>query len=259
MNSGIKKLADADAQVAGAYAALMFTDPGAAKKLATGADNSAKEGQALVTKALKMFPALPSTAELPDEMPEPEVPVEPLSRLTPQVPEEHRAEFAERLAYFRVVKEQRLALFTGTRIDVLGKVNWFPSALAPPRAEDLPQRLLKATAAARTSFSNGAEIIRRDTNVDIDKFAAAGAGWLRDQGSGSEDFAKQMASVKKGFAMLTEAEGKLIEAYQAIEAQIAAEEPDFSGAEKLSEEADSTAGKGAMHVEESLAALGKLL
>jgi len=264
LKAGFKKLADADAQVAGAYKALMFEDLDPAQKLATRADRSAKDGQALVTKALKilgdrsLLAAVSPEAEVPKVMPEPKVPVDPLNRLTPQVPEEHRAEFAERLAYFRVLKEQRLALFTGCRTDVVGKINWLPSALAPPCAEDLPPRLIRAAAAARTSFSSSAGVISRDTILAIAAFASEGDGWFAGN-AGSQDFATQTNSLAKGFAMFIEAEKKLIEAYQAIEAQIAAKETDFSEAQKLSQEADSTAGEGATQIEENLAALGKLL
>lgn len=76
-----------------------------------------------------------------------------------------------------------------------------------------------------------------------------------------EDFTTTMASLGQGFDKLTEADDKVIAAFDAIEAQLAqaAKNPDFSEAAKLSRESDAAANEGATQIEAQLVALWHLV
>lgn len=131
--------------------------------------------------------------------------------------------------------------------------------MAPPCPENLPSALIKVTAAARKSFYKEAEALTGRSTRAIDRFARDAAAWFAE-GAVREDFTTTMAALGQGFDKLTEADDKVIAAFEAIEAQLAkaAKNPDFSEAAKLSRESDAAANEGATQIEAHLVALRHL-
>lgn len=259
LRAGFQKLVDSDRAVVGAFDALMHEDLGAGQNLAARANESAKEGKKDIDAALdtlggRLLGALSCNAEAPEDPPGAKDPLEPL---TPGLPEEHRAAFAEWLAYLRLMKEKRLGIVTAFRKDIASRITGYPGVLAQPCPPETPTTLIKVTAAARRSFSNSSLDLERNTVNDIDTFTADGLGWLAGD-SVRQDFANQMTSLRKAFGQFRDAGEKLAEAYTNLESEIAPEKTNFPKAAELAAQAEATANDCAACVEKELSALGKL-